>query len=93
MNAPREITVKDATNNTLRKRHADIDATTGDVTEIRLVNNNGQVSKVNMEYDEFGNLQRLTKPQNQSGQRMWHAYEYDDQVHSFITKVNRCFWL
>ena len=41
-----------------------------------------------MTYDRYGNLTRLTRPENHRGQRMWHQYTYDDIYHNLITKIN-----
>ena len=44
-------------------------------------------SVYNIDYDGYGNILKLTKPENYRGQRMWHSYTYDDRLHSLVTKV------
>ena len=40
-----------------------------------------------MAYDRYGNLTRLTRPENHRHQRMFHDYTYDDTYHSLVTGV------
>lgn len=56
----------------------------GDIIQIRRFNDDGQVAETDLEYDEYGNLTRLTRPPNQQGQRLFYAYRYDDEVHSYL---------
>ena len=40
-----------------------------------------------MTYDGYGNITRMTKPENYNHQRMFYAYTYDDRYHSLVTSV------
>ena len=40
-----------------------------------------------MTYDGYGNITRMTKPENYNHQRMFYAYTYDDLYHSLVTSV------
>jgi hypothetical protein len=40
-----------------------------------------------MEYDIYGNLTKVTRPQNATGQRLSYTYEYDGEVQTYKTKT------
>jgi Insecticide toxin TcdB middle/N-terminal region len=52
----------------------------GNITENRRYLQSGEVAKNNMEYDAFGNLAKITRPENATGQRLSYTYEYDSEV-------------
>ena len=74
------VTVTDASGNTLRKRQADVDCTTGNVTENRRFLANGSVAVTDMTYDGEGKLTKITGPANLNGERYSLAYTYDTVV-------------
>ena len=82
---PKHITVKDAANTTYRERSTKVDDK-GQITEITQYNGSTP-SVYNMNYDAYGNILKLTKPENGKGQRMFYAYTYDDVLHSLVTSV------
>ena len=49
--------------------------------------NGDKPSVYNMTYDGYGNITRMTKPENYNHQRMFYAYTYDDRYHSLVTSV------
>jgi len=59
----------------------------GDITQLRKNITISETAQFDMEYDDFGNLIKITRPANYKGERMWYEYEYDQVVHSFVTKV------
>ena len=69
----------------LRRRETDVDQL-GNITQIRMYNNDN-VAHYDMTYDRFGNLIRITRPENHKGQRMWFEYTYDDVLHMLVTSV------
>jgi len=69
-----------------RKSETDINEF-GDITQIRKFVTSDQTVQFDMEYDEYGNLTKITRPGNYKGERMWYEYEYDPVVHSFVTGV------
>lgn len=69
-----------------RKSETDINEF-GDITQIRKFVTSDQTIQFDMEYDEYGNLTKITRPANYKGERMWYEYEYDPAVHSFVTKI------
>ena len=82
---PKHITVKDAASTTYRERSTKVDDK-GNITEITM-HNTGAPSVYNLSYDTYGNILKLTKPENGKGQRMFYAYTYDDVLHSLVTSV------
>ena len=70
---------------TLRERSTEID-NLGNITKIEM-SAGDKPSVYNIDYDDYGNILKLTKPENYRGQRMWHKYTYDDRMHSLVTKV------
>lgn len=59
----------------------------GDVIRILKYIKGDKAARYDMEFDEFGNLTRITHPANYKGERMWYEYEYDQNVHSYITRI------
>ena len=86
MNVPSTITVVSGAQ-TYREHATTIDQNTGNVTETRQYLESGDIARVNKEYDVYGNITKLTRPQNQTGQRMSYTYEYDGDVRSYKTKT------
>ena len=70
---------------TYRERSTKVDGN-GEITEIML-HNGDKPSVYNMTYDGYGNITRMTKPENYNHQRMFYAYTYDDRYHSLVTSV------
>jgi RHS repeat-associated protein len=80
-----------ASGTTYRKRESTIDTQTGDVKQIRQYLQDGSASVTDIEYDMYGNLISLTGPANAKGQRMRLNYEFDNQVHQYITRASNSF--
>ena len=70
---------------TYRERSTKVDGN-GEITEI-VLHNGDKPSVYNMTYDGYGNITRMTKPENYNHQRMFYAYTYDDLYHSLVTSV------
>lgn len=73
---------------TLRKSETSINSNTGDVTQIRKITQNGTAATYDLQYDTYGNLTKITRPENATGERLFFNYEYDPQVHTYTTAVN-----
>jgi RHS repeat-associated protein len=84
---PKSIVV----NGGLRKRESVIDQNTGNIKQIKQYLNDSEGSIHDMEYDQYGNLKKITRPKNSKGQRLSFDYEYDDQVHAYNTKVTNSY--
>ena len=84
VSVPNHITVSSG-GKTYRERSTKVDGN-GEITEIML-HNGDKPSVYNMTYDGYGNITRMTKPENYNHQRMFYAYTYDDRYHSLVTSV------
>jgi RHS repeat-associated protein len=73
-----------------RQRETSIDKF-GNLAEIRSYITANDFAKVNIDYDNLGNMTRITFPENSNGQRMYYQYTYDPEVRSFITEVKDAF--
>lgn len=73
-----------------RSRATSIDAQ-GNLVQIRQFLANGNAAVYDMEYDQYGNLAKITRPVNYKGQRFWYAYNYDNTVQTYVTKVTDAF--
>ena len=69
-----------------RKSETSIDEF-GDIIQIRKYITSGESAQFDMEYDDYGNLEKITRPANYKGERMWYEYEYDQVVHSYVSQV------
>ena len=87
MGTPSRITVS-GNGQQLRKRETDIDTSTGSITQIRKFLQDGGAATYDMSYNAFGNLTKMTRPENAAGQRLFFDYEYDNQVNTYTTKVS-----
>ncbi len=88
LNIPQSIRVTTAEGE-VRKRETDVDAM-GNITQIRQFNT-GYVANYDLTYDAYGNLTRLTRPENYKGERMYYAYTYDEVLHTLVTSVTDAF--
>ena len=84
VSVPSHITVSSG-GKTYRERSTKVDGN-GEITEFML-HNGDKPSVYNMTYDGYGNITRMTKPENYNHQRMFYAYTYDDLYHSLVTSV------
>ena len=84
VSVPSHITVSSG-GKTYRERSTKVDGN-GEITEIML-HNGDKPSVYNMTYDGYGNITRMTKPENYNHQRMFYVYTYDDLYHSLVTSV------
>src|SRR5262249_29744114 len=85
------VTVTDTSGNVLRKRQADVDCTTADVTENRRFLADGSVSAIDMTHDGEGKLTTITGPANLNGERYSLAYTYDTTVDVYVESVTDSF--
>jgi RHS repeat-associated protein len=59
----------------------------GSITRVRQVLADNTFADMDLEYDNYGNLSKMTRPANYKGERMLYEYEYDGVVHSYVTKI------
>lgn len=89
MSSPKSIVVS-GSNGTYRKRESSINEK-GNVSQMKQFLQNGEAAVFDMEYDEYGNLTKVTRPVNAKGQRLSINYIYDNTVHSYNTKVSNSY--
>ncbi|MBK9760381.1 MAG: hypothetical protein IPO90_10535 [Flavobacteriales bacterium] len=74
--------------NVVRHRSQTVDATTGNISEIRQKIDGNTDAVYNLHYDTSnGNLIKIERPANDLGQRMFYDYAYDDSVATYVTQV------
>jgi RHS repeat-associated protein len=71
----------------MRRRETNIN-NLGDITRIKQYISDGVTANYDMEYDQYGNLTKITRPVNYKGERLWYVYTYDSVLHSLVTKVS-----
>lgn len=89
---PKSISVQAGTQIGIRRREAYIDGR-ANVVQIRQYLDATTSANFDMEYDDYGNLSKITRPPNDSMQRLWFAYEYDSEVHTYVVKVSDAYGL
>lgn len=82
---PAGIVVKDQSG-VVRKRTAEINGA-AEVTAIHQFYQENQSADTYLEYDEYGNVSRVTAPENNSGEKASITYSYDDDTHSHLTAI------
>ncbi|MBT1697424.1 hypothetical protein KK083_11090 [Fulvivirgaceae bacterium PWU4] len=90
ISTPAKITVT-GSGTTYRKRESVIDPNTGDIVQIKQYLSDSDVAVYDMAYDQYGNLQKITRPKNHKDQRLSFDYVYDDKVHTYPTKVSNSY--
>lgn len=89
---PNSIRVQAGDQKDIRRREADIDSQ-ANVVQIRQYLDSNTFANFDMEYDVYGNLSKITRPPNDSMQRLWFAYDYDPVVHTYVVKTTDTFGL
>lgn len=74
--------------NTYRKRSSEIDESTGKITQIKKQLENGDEAIFDMKYDDFGNLVKITHPENSRDERFFYEYQYDPEVQTYILSTS-----
>ncbi|MBK8195482.1 MAG: hypothetical protein IPK76_20560 [Lewinellaceae bacterium] len=86
LSMPKSIEVLDFGGDRLRYREAAIDGK-GNVTQIRQYLDPDNAAVYDMVYEANGNLQKLTRPANANGERLFYEYTYDPEVQTYVTNV------
>jgi RHS repeat-associated protein len=63
----------------------------GDMSRLYIENTQGNYSEYSYDYDEFGNLTRLTFPENDSGQHLQIHYIYDTIINSLPISISNSY--
>jgi RHS repeat-associated protein len=74
-----------------RKRESVIDQTTGEVTQIKQYLDDKTIAVHDMVYDSYGNMTKMTRPANTTGQRLSIDYVYDGTVSTYPIKVSNSY--
>ena len=72
---------------TVRKREAEID-NAGNITRIRRYLADGRAAQFDLEYDVYGNLIKITRPENDKKERLFYEYTFDEEVQTYITGIS-----
>ncbi len=83
---PSKITVT-GNGKTLRERESTID-NAGNITQLRKKLADGTTALFDMQYNNVGNITRMTRPANQLGERLFFDYQYDPEVQTYVEKVD-----
>ena len=87
---PSTMEVKGKDGTLYRKRETAIDAQ-GNIVRILQYLSSQVSAQVDIAYDSYGNMSRITYPPNHRGQRMFYRYSYDPDNHSYLTEVSDAF--
>jgi RHS repeat-associated protein len=71
----------------IRQRKTEIDSL-GEMTSISQLLSEGKIANYNLEYDSYGNLSKITRPENETQQRLFYKYIYDPDIHSLVTGIS-----
>ena len=85
-NIPRSIIVSGGAMN-LQKRESKIDDK-GNVVQLSIAVDDGLYAIYDMEYDEYGNIVKITKPANNNDERVSMSLKYDDLQHLYPIQVS-----
>ncbi|HRZ32036.1 MAG TPA: SpvB/TcaC N-terminal domain-containing protein, partial [Flavobacterium sp.] len=76
----------------VRQRETDdIDSSTGLIQTIKHFYNTSDFARVDLKYDEYGNIVHIFYPENETGQRMEYTYGYDTEHHKYIINTTDAF--
>lgn len=95
INAPKTMNVyKVQGNQLMRERATEVDPNLGHITKITAKLSNDStpvVANTLMEYDNYGNLTKVTYPPNAQSQSMFYKYTYDAADHKYVTGIEDAF--
>jgi len=74
-----------------RKRATTINTTTAEVTQIKNYSAADKIAVTDITYDTYGNLQKITGPENHKAQRMTLEYVFDAENHQYMTEIKDAF--
>jgi len=82
-----KIVVTDSSGKVLRRREATFESGTGNLSQVSIYLADGSAATSNIDYNQYGNIERLTGPMNYKGQRYSLTYTYDPAVFTHNTSV------
>ncbi len=90
LRVPKEIIVGTNGDPTLRKRTTTVNEATGEITSVNTYYSSTEFATTTMEYDNYGNLKKITYPDGGSGS-MFYKYTYDTEFNKYIEKTENAF--
>ncbi|HEV8325448.1 MAG TPA: hypothetical protein VG389_27815, partial [Myxococcota bacterium] len=75
----------------LRSRDADYEAGTGNLLALHVTTGSAGTATTDFVYDDFGNVETVTFPENAAGQRQHYTYTYDATVHTHVVGTTDAF--
>ncbi|MDQ4071014.1 MAG: sugar-binding protein [Actinomycetota bacterium] len=90
MGLPRRITAAGA-GGVMRQREGSVDCSTGNLTQVRQLLEDGRAAETDLAYYGNGTLQRVTNPPNASGQRFSLTYDYDPVAGTHVVRTTDSF--
>lgn len=90
---PEFIRIKDTDGNLMRERQAKYDGN-GDLRQVFITLNGSQKSQIDLDYDEFGNIYKMTNQKSinySDWSKYFLAYTYDDVLQTYPVKVEDAF--
>ncbi|MDD3665182.1 MAG: DNRLRE domain-containing protein, partial [Bacteroidales bacterium] len=90
---PETITVTNNNGTIMRQRStSDIDPQTGDIGKIvASIDEDGNTAETELDYDSYGNLNKVILPANSTNQRMQYQWTYDATNHKHVHTVTDAF--
>jgi len=85
---PNKIEVKTDDSVLVRQRENEIDSNTGNILKIKQTFSSLRPIEYDFDYDEYGNITKLTRPENHNGDRLIYIYRYDREVHIYVEGVS-----
>jgi RHS repeat-associated protein len=89
-NAAKSIEVT-ANGKLYRKRTAEIEESTGNLKNIKQYLTDSEFASYDFEYDDYGNLTKVIRPENAEGQRFSIDYKYDEVVKTYPIEVSNSY--
>ncbi|MCP4542719.1 MAG: hypothetical protein GY832_36820 [Chloroflexi bacterium] len=94
---PQTFVVEDGSGTVLRSRSAENDGNemcdNGVITTLYQDTGNGVIAQTDFDFDDWGNYDQITYPENENGQRYQVNYVYDEDRRTDVAKVTDSFGL
>lgn len=83
---PERLDVIDHEGKLMRSRSCSIDDK-GNLTQVRQFFENSKSADTDYQYDQYGNIRKVTRPKNLNGERMFYELTYDDEVATYVVTI------
>ncbi|MBQ6276912.1 MAG: hypothetical protein IJK62_09425, partial [Bacteroidales bacterium] len=85
-----ELTAKSSSNQIIRKMERRY-GNNGNIVQVKNYLSDNEFAVTDFAYDIYGNLTRVTYPANNIGQRTSYNFNYDNETHTYISKITDIF--